>query len=157
MPLKFFHISSRDSAPMEAELNAFISTHRIVTIDRRFVESGGDSFWALCVDYLNGEPGAGASHGAPGRSERKVDYKEVLTPEQFEIFSKLRDLRKQIADKEAVPVYTVFTNEQLAAIVQKQADTRAKLQEITGIGEAKVEKYAEPFLALLNALTVKPG
>ena len=86
-----------------------------------------------------------------------MDYKEVLTPEQFEIFSKLRDLRKQIADKEAVPVYTVFTNEQLAAIVQKQADTRAKLQEITGIGEAKVEKYAEPFLALLNALTVKPG
>ncbi|MCP5557974.1 MAG: SUMF1/EgtB/PvdO family nonheme iron enzyme [Verrucomicrobiaceae bacterium] len=31
MPLKFFHIASRDSAPMEAELNAFISSHRIVT------------------------------------------------------------------------------------------------------------------------------
>jgi hypothetical protein len=40
MPLKFFHIASRDSAPMEAELNAFISRHRIVIIDRRFVEAG---------------------------------------------------------------------------------------------------------------------
>ncbi len=115
MPLKFFHISSRDSAPMEAELNSFISRHRIVTIERRFVEQGMDSFWALCVDFLHGEPGTGATHGAPGRSERKVDYKEVLKPEEFEVFSKLRDLRKQIADKEAVPVYAVFTNEQLAA------------------------------------------
>lgn len=115
MPLKFFHISSRDSAPMEAELNSFISRHRIVTIERRFVEQGMDSFWALCVDFLHGEPSAGATHGAPGRSERKVDYKEVLKPEEFEVFSKLRDLRKQIADKEAVPVYAVFTNEQVAA------------------------------------------
>lgn len=142
---------------METELNSFLSRHRVVTVDRRFVECGTDSFWALCVDYLHGEPGAGATHGAPGRAERKVDYKEVLTPEQFEVFAKLRELRKQIADKEAVPVYAVFTNEQLAAMVQKQTDSRAKLREIDGIGEAKVEKYADPFLALLNALTPKPA
>lgn len=157
MPLKFFHISSRDSAPMEAELNSFLSRHRVVTVERRFVEAGADSFWALCVDFLHGEPSVGATHGAPGRGERKVDYKDVLTPEQFEVFSKLRELRKQIADKEAVPVYAIFTNEQLAIMVQKQADSRAKLREIEGIGEAKVEKYAEPFLALLNAVMGKPA
>lgn len=140
---------------MEAELNSFLSRHRVVTVDRRFVECGPDSFWALCVDYLHGEPGTGASHGPPGRAERKVDYKEVLTPEQFEVFSKLRDLRKQTADREAVPVYAVFTNEQLAAMVQKQADSPAKLREIEGIGEAKVGRYADAFLALLGALKPK--
>ena len=152
MPLKFFHIASRDSASMEAELNAFISRHRIVTIDRRFVEAGADSFWALCVDFLHGEPGSGATHGAPGRSDRKVDYKEVLTPEQFEVFAKLRELRKQIADKDAVPVYAVFTNEQLAAMVQTQADSKTKLKAIDGVGEARIEKYGEAFLALLRTL-----
>jgi hypothetical protein len=30
-------------------------------------------------------------HGAPGRSERKVDYKEVLSPEQFVVLAKLRE------------------------------------------------------------------
>lgn len=104
---------------MEAELNGFLSRHRVVTIERRFVDCGADSLWALCVDYLHGEPTAGASHGAPGRADRKVDYKEVLNPEQFEIFAKLRDLRKQLAEQEAVPVYAVFTNEQLAEMVRQ--------------------------------------
>ena len=155
MPLKFFHISSRDPATMEAELNAFLARHRVVTVERRFVECGAESFWALCVDYLMGEPGSGVNHGAPGRAERKIDYKELLTPEQFEIFAKLRDLRKQLAEKDAVPVYAIFTNEQMAAMVQKNPNSRAELREIDGIGEAKVEKYAEPFLALLQALKVK--
>lgn len=135
---------------MEAELNAFLARHRVVTVDRRFVEAGADSFWALCVDYLHGEVGSGATHGAPGRAERKVDYKEVLTPAQFEVFAKLRELRKQIADKEAVPVYAVFTNEQLATMVQKRVASAVALREIDGIGEARVEKYAAPFLALLG-------
>ena len=154
MPLKFFHIASRDSTSMEVELNSFLSRHRVVTVERRFVECGIDSFWALCVDYLLGEPGSGVNHGAPGRAERKIDYKELLTPEQFEIFAKLRDLRKQVAEKDAVPVYAIFTNEQLAAMVQKLPNSRAELREIDGIGEAKVEKYAEPFLALLQAFKV---
>ncbi len=152
MPLKFFHISSRDSAPMESELNSFISSHRIVTIERRFVEQGADSFWALCVDYLHGEPGSGPTHGASGRNERKVDYKEVLTPEQFEVFAKLRELRKQIAEKEAVPVYAVFTNEQIAEMVKTKADSKAKLKVIDGVGDARVEKYGEAFLLALKTL-----
>ena len=103
MALKFFHIASRDSGPMEAELNAFLSRHRIVTVDRRFVEHGADSFWALCVDFLHGPIPMGVVHGSPGRSDRKIDYKEVLTPEQFEVFARLRELRKETAAKEAVP------------------------------------------------------
>ena len=151
MALKFFHIRTRDAEAMEAELNSFLSRHRIVTIERRFVDCGLDSFWALCVDYLHGEPTAGASHGAPGRADRKVDYKEVLNPEQFEIFAKLRDLRKQLAEQEAVPVYAVFTNEQLAEMVRQNVRDLSGLRKIPGIGEAKVGKFAAPFLALIHS------
>ena len=138
---------------MESELNSFLSRHRIVTIERRFVDCGLDSFWALCVDDLHGEPAAGASHGAPGRADRKVDYKEVLNPEQFEIFAKLRDLRKQLAEQEAVPVYAVFTNEQLAEMVRQNVRDLSGLRKIPGIGEAKVGKFAAPFLALIQSST----
>ena len=134
---------------METELNAFLSCHRIVTMERRFVEDGADSFWALCVDYLNGEPG-GPVHGAPGRSERKVDYKEVLSAEQFETFARLRLLRKELADKEAVPVYAIFSNEQLAEMVKTKADSKAKLKAIDGVGESRIEKYGDAFLKALN-------
>ncbi len=40
MGLKFFHVTSRSPAPMEAELNAFLARHRVVTVERRFVEAG---------------------------------------------------------------------------------------------------------------------
>ena len=53
--------------------------------------------------------GLAPSHGAPGRSERRVDYREVLSAEQFEVFSKLREVRKEVAEREAVAVYAIFT------------------------------------------------
>jgi hypothetical protein len=37
-----------------------------------------------------------------------VDYKEVLKPEEFEVFSRLRDWRRSVAEKEGVPVYAVL-------------------------------------------------
>jgi hypothetical protein len=51
-----------------------------------------------------------------------VDYKEVLNEADFAVFSRLRDLRKVIAEKEAVPAYAIFTNEQLAAMVTGKVD-----------------------------------
>ena len=130
MSFKFFYVPSRNPVSTEAELNSFLSSHRVVTIERKFVENGADSFWAFSVDFIHYDARANSSHGALGRSERRVDYREVLSAEQFEIFAKLREVRKEVAEREAVPVYAIFTKEQLAAMVQNGADSRAKLREI---------------------------
>ncbi len=45
------------------------------------------------------------------------------------MFVKLRDWRKETAVREAVPVYTVFMNEQLAAMVQNKVSTKAGLRD----------------------------
>jgi hypothetical protein len=37
-----------------------------------------------------------------------VDYKEVLKPEEFEVFSRLREWRKGVAEKEGVPDFVVW-------------------------------------------------
>jgi len=129
MSFKFFYVPSRNPESTEAELNSFLASHRVVTIERKFVENGADSFWAFCVDFIHNDARASSSHGAPGRSERRVDYREILSAEQFEIFAKLREVRKEVAEREAVPVYAIFTNEQLAAMVQSGADSRTKLRE----------------------------
>jgi len=47
-----------------------------------------------------------------------------------------------------VPVYQVFTNAQLAEIVQKKVSSKTALADIGGVGEARIEKYAEPMLAV---------
>ena len=62
-------------------------------------------------------------------------------PVEFFLFAKLRDLRKQLAQSDGVPVYTIFTNAQLAQIVQSRATSKAALQAIEGLGDARMEKY----------------
>ena len=84
-----------------------------------------NSFWTFCVEYLESAP------AAPRRRASKlpkVDYKEVLKPEEFEVFSRLRDWRKGVAEKEGVPVYVVFTNEQLAEMVKKTGEHEGGLE-----------------------------
>ena len=83
----------------------------------------------------------------------KVDYKEVLKPEEFEVFSRLREWRKGVAEKEGVPVYVVFSNEQLAQVVQKKVSSKAALKEIEGVGDSRVEKYGS---AVLERLVFNP-
>jgi hypothetical protein len=102
MPFKFFTIPIQNVEAAEVELNGFLRAHRVLAVDRRCVEQGSTSFWSFCVDYLDPQPGSGP--GSPGGGGRtKVDYKEVLTPEEFAVFARLRELRKQLAQAEAAP------------------------------------------------------
>ena len=73
----------------------------------------------------------------------RIDYKEVLSEADFTVFAKLRELRKTFAEKEAVPAYSIFTNEQLAAMVTEKPSSLAELGKINGLGEARVKKYGE--------------
>jgi superfamily II DNA helicase RecQ len=152
MALKFFHMAVRGDPSVEEELNAFLSSHRVLSVERRFVDLGENSFWALCVDYLpgtNGQPTAG--FGKKGR----IDYREVLPPEQFAVFAHLRELRKQLAQSESVPVYTIFTNDQLADMVRRNVNSKADLEAIAGVGDSRISKYGAQFLARLRAAAPK--
>ena len=98
-------------------MNGFLRGHRVLAVKKEFVPDGENSFWTFCVEYLDGTPPGVAS---PGGRLPKVDYKEVLKPEEFEVFSRLREWRKAVAEKEGVPVYVVLSNEQLAQTVRKR-------------------------------------
>jgi superfamily II DNA helicase RecQ len=145
MQLKLFVLPIKNLGAAEAEMNGFLRGHRVLAVKKEFVADGENSFWTFCVEYLDGV-GAGAL--LPG-GRPKIDYKEVLKPEEFEVFSRLRDWRKGVAEKEGVPVYAVLTNEQLAQMVQKKVNSRAGLKEIEGVGDARVEKYGDALVQLL--------
>jgi superfamily II DNA helicase RecQ len=75
----------------------------------------------------------------------------VLNEADFVVFSKLRDLRKAVAEKEGAPAYSVFTNEQLAAMVTGRVESQAALGKIDGVGSARLEKYGSAFVDALKA------
>ncbi len=150
MSLRFFTIPIHGSEVFEQELNQFLASHRVLAIERHVIDAGVNSCWAICVDYLDG---AGKQVGTHARTSRnRIDYKTILSPDEFTVFCQLREFRKETAQSEAVPVYAVFTNEQLALMVQRRCQTKSDLQQIEGIGEAKVAKYAERMLNLLKTV-----
>jgi superfamily II DNA helicase RecQ len=143
MSFKIFSIPILNGQPSEQELNAFLQSHKILSVERHLVNQGGNSFWSFCVDYL--ERGSGDGPGSKGMGQRhRVDYREVLSPEEFTVFAKLRELRKEMAQREGVPVYTIFNNEQLAQMVQKKVRTKNDLESITGVGDARTEEWNWP-------------
>ena len=79
-----------------------------------------------------------------------------MSPTDFAVFARLRDLRKEIAQAEAVPVYTIFTNEQLAQMVQTRTTTKAALEKIAGVGDARIDKYGARLLELLGQAWKEP-
>jgi len=144
--LRFFAVPMLDGEEESQELNRFLATNRVLVVERHFVSDGSSSAWAICVSYLDrsGRP-------APELGKR-VDYREVLSESDFAIYAKLRSLRKSMAEKDGLPAYTLFTNEQLAAMVQQRVTSLRALEEIQGIGPARVKKYGAAFLEILQTM-----
>jgi ATP-dependent DNA helicase RecQ len=56
----------------------------------------------------------------------------------------------KIAKSEEVPPYVVFSNKTLEALVRYQPVTPEDAMRVPGIGEAKLQRYASPFLEAIR-------
>jgi superfamily II DNA helicase RecQ len=148
MQYKILSIPSTGDVDMEEALNRFLRGRRVVSVKKELVVQEGSSDWCFCIEYID-SPASTSSTSSQKRP--KVDYKAILSEEEFALFAKLRDVRKELAAKEAVPVYAVCTNQQLAEMAKGRVSRLADLKKIEGFGEAKAEKYGQ---ALLGALDV---
>ncbi|WP_405411025.1 DNA helicase RecQ [Maribacter sp. Asnod1-A12] len=63
-----------------------------------------------------------------------------------DLFEKLRVLRQQIATEQNVPAYVVFGDASLKDMEAKLPKNETEFMEVSGVGQAKLEKYAEVFL-----------
>ena len=66
------------------------------------------------------------------------------------LFERLREWRKARAADESVPAFVIFTDATLQLIAEHKPATPQALLKINGIGRAKVEKYGEDVLDLVD-------
>ena len=154
MKIQVFTIDILDTSQRQAELNAFLAAHKVLAVSRELVRLDDRAYWTFCIEYAER---TSASVTEASEKKPKVDYKELLSPDQFDIFSRLRDLRKEIAERESVPVYAVLTNAQLAEIVQQRVDTRDGLIAVKGVGESRVNRFGDDLLPSLQSLFEENG
>ncbi|PNH90528.1 ATP-dependent DNA helicase RecQ [Vibrio diazotrophicus] len=66
------------------------------------------------------------------------------------LFAKLRKLRKSIADEDGLPPYVVFSDATLIDMAEILPTSYGEMLAVNGVGQRKLEKYADPFLDLIQ-------
>ncbi|TAM39836.1 MAG: DNA helicase RecQ [Burkholderiaceae bacterium] len=99
-------------------------------------------------------PAARKSHrgGAGGKSARgsAAPASTALDAAGQSRFEALRAWRGEVAREHNLPAYVIFHDATLAAIAERAPATLADLQGVSGIGAAKLEKYGEEVLRVVN-------
>jgi len=72
-----------------------------------------------------------------------------LDEPQQELFQQLRSWRAATAKEQGVPAYVVFPDATLAAIAQTRPGTLGELRGISGVGDAKLERYGQAVLGVV--------
>ncbi len=81
MKYRFFTIPAHSFDAAQQELNDFCTSHRVATVEKQFVANGDNSFWAVCVTYLEGQEKQSILR------KSKIDYREVLKEKEFAVFA----------------------------------------------------------------------
>ena len=66
------------------------------------------------------------------------------------LFARLRMLRKQIADREDLPPYIIFSDVSLSEMSELMPLTGSEFLNVSGVGHIKLDKYGSEFLAVIN-------
>ncbi|MCC5519489.1 ATP-dependent DNA helicase RecQ [Vibrio splendidus] len=66
------------------------------------------------------------------------------------LFAKLRKLRKSIADEDGLPPYVVFSDATLIDMAEILPTSYGEMLAVNGVGQRKLDKYADPFLDLIQ-------
>jgi ATP-dependent DNA helicase RecQ len=66
------------------------------------------------------------------------------------LWERLRSLRFELARKSSIPAYTVFHDSTLKELVTRLPGTPEEMLTISGIGQAKLDKYGELFLEAIR-------
>jgi superfamily II DNA helicase RecQ len=142
MQIKLFTIPILGGEALAEEMNVFLRSKKILQTAQHLTQEGGNAFWCFCIKYVEDV----ALQEKQALAQPKVDYKQVLDEVTFARFSKMREMRKRVAQEDAVPAYAVFTDEELAGLAKIEKLTLATMKSVQGIGQKKVEKYGKFFL-----------
>jgi len=94
-------------------------------------------------------PRAGEPMVAPSPPEKMPRAGEIACDE--ELFERLRQLRKKLADERNVPAYIVFSDVSLRQMARYYPATDGQFTRISGVGEKKLQEFGAVFLGEIAA------
>jgi ATP-dependent DNA helicase RecQ len=74
----------------------------------------------------------------------------AAVPDSTVLFEHLRALRKQLADQHGLPPYVIFHDSTLREMAERRPSTLDQFATLRGVGQGKLARYGERFIAALR-------
>lgn len=137
--------------------NAWRSVFRQL-VARGYLGVDGEGFGVLhlterCRALLRGEE---VLHLREDKRESEQSFSKgrsassQLNGEDHALWEALKAVRKRLAQDQNVPPYVIFHDATLMEMVMYRPHTHAQMQKLSGVGERKLELYADDFLAAIR-------
>jgi hypothetical protein len=160
MPFRVFTLQcTEDGVFDDADLHTFSQEHQVLTCSKDFYFHRNEPKMVVFVEYRPKKKKSfihkPARMGSP--SNLTETGKLRLTPSQKNLYETLRNWRNQKGKQEGKPLMNIFTNEQLEDIIRLLPRSVADFRKISGIGQAKSQRYGAELLVLLHQTPASEG
>lgn len=122
---------------------------RVTTLGRSIVYNNQSAELATYREPAETKPSDGSTnkkHSFKARPIRPIQASSI----DETLLDSLQQLRKQIAARESMPAYIIFSDASLDDMVQKKPTTLDEFGDIRGVGQIKLDKYGKVFVALIK-------
>jgi ATP-dependent DNA helicase RecQ len=126
-------------------------------IVQRYLIVDQHGYWALVLAQdsralLRGEVSLQLREDAkhPVLRKKPRAEKTVVSEQDHELWEALRACRKRLAEEHNVPPYVIFHDATLMQMMENRPDSLGALLSISGVGQAKLERYGEQFLEVIR-------
>lgn len=147
MPIRLFTIPFNEETQTFHDdlIVQFCVNKRVHKIETKFFTRHGLPFWTVAIHYgqILSEEKVRVSGGHP-------DEEFGLDDQQKALLIRLKEWRREEADKEGFPVYLIATNKQLVSAIQNKCVSLEALKLVKGFGKKRIEKYGAGLASIIK-------
>lgn len=145
MNIKVFNIrlSKEHCQNDQAKMNEFLDSVEVKLTSTNFVTTGTIDFWSAVVFY---QPKVVKAQ----KPENKLQQDD-LSIDELKKFKRLRSWRNDLAEKLNWAAFRICHNSHLLEIAKTNPKTVSELENISSFGKARVEKYGDDVISVLNS------
>ncbi|MBW2014442.1 MAG: HRDC domain-containing protein [Deltaproteobacteria bacterium] len=126
----------------DEDLSTFLLNKYVKKLYPEFFQINDRAFWTVFVEYET-----------IVKSEKPNS--NGLNEAENLLMKRLKEWRKEKADKEGIPVFIIATNKQLVDVIKRRPVSQEALREIHGFGKKKIERYGAEIVKIITAFYEK--